>query len=175
MNELNQNTQNIIKENFNSMDVLKAKNLLQEGKVNISFKKGAPDRFFVVSGIIQDDFTEEAKVTFKKNGEPAKLSTTISTVFSLSEKQLRISSFNIKKGSSSIETSGVFSGSIEQQKIDRTNLQLKSQLHLNELYQWFQQTLPEFQLKPIAGIVNIDLSIKKVGPAKPRIRWQGSG
>lgn len=42
---------------------------LQESKVSISFKKGGPLSYFIVSGIIRDNRTHESKVVYKKRLE----------------------------------------------------------------------------------------------------------
>lgn len=43
----------------------KAKRLLHMGKVSISFSKGDPESYFIVSGIIKEDRTHESKVVYK--------------------------------------------------------------------------------------------------------------
>jgi SNF2 family DNA or RNA helicase len=42
---------------------------IRSSKVSISFKKGTPETYFIVSGIIRDDRTHEAKVVYKKRLE----------------------------------------------------------------------------------------------------------
>lgn len=70
---LNDEVKKVLKEHFNSQDVLRATRLLEDGKDSISFKKGTPDRYFVVSGILQDDHTEETKISFKKDESGIKI------------------------------------------------------------------------------------------------------
>lgn len=67
LQELNEDFRAIARKNFSPQIVLKANRLLNESRVSISFKRGSPDRFFVVSGIIKDDQTAESKITYKKN------------------------------------------------------------------------------------------------------------
>lgn len=65
---VNDITKTILRENFSSNDVMKASRLLEDGKDSISFKKGTPQRYFVVSGILHDDKTEESKISYRKDG-----------------------------------------------------------------------------------------------------------
>ncbi len=70
---VNEQTKSLLNEHFTSNDVLKASRLLEEGKDSISFKKGDPKRYFVVSGILHDDKTEESKISFRKEENKANL------------------------------------------------------------------------------------------------------
>ncbi len=47
----------------------KAKQLLQLSRVSISFSKGGPETYFIVSGIVKDDRSHETKVVYKKRLE----------------------------------------------------------------------------------------------------------
>ncbi len=47
----------------------KAMRFLRNSKVSISFAKGGPDTYFIVSGIIKEDRTHESKVVYKKRLE----------------------------------------------------------------------------------------------------------
>ncbi len=53
------------KDFFPSSMIMKAKNLLLEGKISISFSKGDLENFFVVSGIVTDRGPHESKLKFK--------------------------------------------------------------------------------------------------------------
>jgi SNF2 family DNA or RNA helicase len=57
-------------EKFFVNDVLQlAKRFVGFSRVSISFSKGTPETYFIVSGIIKDDRTHESKVVFKKRLE----------------------------------------------------------------------------------------------------------
>lgn len=58
---------------FSSFEKEKALKLLQDHKVNISFKKGETTRFFTISGIIKDDKTYQTRASYKA-AEPNHLS-----------------------------------------------------------------------------------------------------
>ena len=64
--------QNLITEGekyFSAMQIVQAKKVLESARINISFQKGSPERFFIISGIVNDGETREAKTSFKKNDE----------------------------------------------------------------------------------------------------------
>lgn len=64
--------QNLIHEGekfFSGMTLIHAKKILESARINISFQKGSPERFFIISGIINDGETREAKTSYKKNDE----------------------------------------------------------------------------------------------------------
>ena len=54
---------------FNRTDVIKAQRILDGANINISFQKGDIDRYFIISGLIKDGNSAEARITFKKNDE----------------------------------------------------------------------------------------------------------
>jgi superfamily II DNA or RNA helicase len=49
--------------------ITQATRLVRQGHVSLSFTKGDPDTYFIVSGIIRDDRKHEAKVVYKKRLE----------------------------------------------------------------------------------------------------------
>lgn len=51
---------------FVPMIFSKAQSLLSKAQISISFQKGTPERFFIISGIISDGNTYTSKVTFRK-------------------------------------------------------------------------------------------------------------
>jgi SNF2 family DNA or RNA helicase len=62
--------QNILDEGknfFNNSLIIHARKTLENARINISFQKGSPERFFIISGIINDGETREAKASYKKN------------------------------------------------------------------------------------------------------------
>lgn len=64
--------QNLISEGekyFSAMQIVQAKKVLETARINISFQKGSPERFFIISGIVNDGETREAKTSFKKNDD----------------------------------------------------------------------------------------------------------
>ena len=54
---------------FGSNNLIEAVKLLKLSKTLISFSKGDPDRYFIVSGIVKDHKTYECKVVYKKRLE----------------------------------------------------------------------------------------------------------
>ncbi|GAB4412524.1 MAG: hypothetical protein OHK0056_17640 [Bacteriovoracaceae bacterium] len=54
---------------FSAANIEKAKRLLRMAKVSISFSKGDPESYFIVSGIVKEDRTFESKVVYKKRLE----------------------------------------------------------------------------------------------------------
>jgi len=62
--------QNIIAEGerfFSPMVIMNAKKILETARINISFQKGSLERFFIISGIVNDGDTREAKTSYKIN------------------------------------------------------------------------------------------------------------
>jgi len=57
------------KKYFDPALLAKAKQLLQLSRVSISFSKGGPDTYFIVSGIVKGDRSHETKVVYKKRLE----------------------------------------------------------------------------------------------------------
>ncbi len=51
---------------FSELNLNSAIKLLKLSRVSISFSKGSPETYFIVSGIIRDDRAHESKVVFKK-------------------------------------------------------------------------------------------------------------
>lgn len=47
--------------------VAKAQTLLNKAQLSISFQKGSPERFFIISGIVNDGNTSKSKVTYRNN------------------------------------------------------------------------------------------------------------
>jgi superfamily II DNA or RNA helicase len=54
---------------FGVSHVHHALRFIRHSKVSISFKKGSPETYYIVSGIVKDDRTHEAKVVYKKRLE----------------------------------------------------------------------------------------------------------
>ena len=54
---------------FDPALLAKAKQLLQLSRVSISFSKGGPETYFIVSGIVKGDRSHETKVVYKKRLE----------------------------------------------------------------------------------------------------------
>jgi superfamily II DNA or RNA helicase len=52
---------------FTNTLMIHAKKVLENARINISFQKGSPERFFIISGIVNDGETREAKASYKKN------------------------------------------------------------------------------------------------------------
>ena len=52
---------------FDGQTLMQTQKLMDNSRISISFQKGGPERFFIISGIISDGSTYETKVTFKKN------------------------------------------------------------------------------------------------------------
>lgn len=57
------------KKHFSPLVVQEAVRFLQMSRVSISFSKGSPETFFIVSGIVKDDRSHETKVVYKKRLE----------------------------------------------------------------------------------------------------------
>ncbi len=67
---LNVVPQNIIDEGkqfFTNTLIIHSKKILENARINISFQKGNLERFFIISGIVNDGETREAKASYKKN------------------------------------------------------------------------------------------------------------
>lgn len=60
-------TQDFARTFFNSDNLVKGKRILDHARISISFQKGSPERFFIISALIDDNNTNETKITFKKN------------------------------------------------------------------------------------------------------------
>jgi SNF2 family DNA or RNA helicase len=54
---------------FSASQFQNAQKYLKLSKVSLSFKKGSPDNYYIVSGIVRDDRTHETKVVYKKRLE----------------------------------------------------------------------------------------------------------
>lgn len=52
---------------FGGQMLVQTQKLMDQSRISISFQKGSPERFFIISGIVSDGNTYESKVTFKKN------------------------------------------------------------------------------------------------------------
>ena len=61
---------------FGETQTRAAKNILSRSPINISFYKGAPESYFICSGIVQDGNRYEVKVVFKRKGKNASVSST---------------------------------------------------------------------------------------------------
>ena len=60
----------LLAENYFKRPVIDdAKRLLQLSRVSVSFSKGTPETYFIVSGIVREDRTHETKVVYKKRLE----------------------------------------------------------------------------------------------------------
>lgn len=58
----------LLKENFQDSILFQAQKMVEQGRVSLSFTKGNPEGFFIVSGIISENNTSyEAKVSAKKS------------------------------------------------------------------------------------------------------------
>lgn len=51
---------------FSNQFVMQAKRILQTARINISFQKGSPERYFIISGIVNDGEQRRSKVSYKK-------------------------------------------------------------------------------------------------------------
>jgi len=70
MNTLGIIPQSIIdngKDFFPGHTIIHAKKVLDSARINISFQKGSLERFFIISGIVNDGETHEVKASYKKN------------------------------------------------------------------------------------------------------------
>jgi SNF2 family DNA or RNA helicase len=54
---------------FSPRTILHAKKLLDSSRISISFQKGSIERYFIITGIVNDGETRETKSVFKKNDE----------------------------------------------------------------------------------------------------------
>lgn len=54
---------------YSSRNILQAKKLLDSSRISISFQKGNTDRYFIITGIVNDGETRETKTIFKQNDE----------------------------------------------------------------------------------------------------------
>ncbi|WP_372654798.1 DEAD/DEAH box helicase [Halobacteriovorax sp.] len=54
---------------FKETDISNAKKFLSLSKVNLSFIKGSPETYYIVSGIVKHDRTHECKIVYKKRLE----------------------------------------------------------------------------------------------------------
>jgi|GEM_PF-3884961 len=54
---------------FDPTMLTESQRLLQLSKVSVSFSKGTPETYFIVSGIVREDRSHETKVVFKKRLE----------------------------------------------------------------------------------------------------------
>ena len=57
----------IIDKVFSTEEMNKARRLISEHRVSLSFSKGAPERFFTGSGIVRDEKTYQVSTSIKKN------------------------------------------------------------------------------------------------------------
>lgn len=53
-------------QHFSTLLISKASNHIKLARVSVSFTKGSPESYFIVSGIVKEDRTHEAKVVYKK-------------------------------------------------------------------------------------------------------------
>ncbi|MCO4753237.1 MAG: DEAD/DEAH box helicase [Bacteriovoracaceae bacterium] len=51
---------------FNGQFVMQAKRILETARINVSFQKGNTERYFIISGIINDGEQRKSKISFKK-------------------------------------------------------------------------------------------------------------
>ncbi|MEX0797892.1 MAG: hypothetical protein WD025_00505, partial [Bacteriovoracaceae bacterium] len=51
---------------FSGQYVMQAKRILESARINISFQKGNTERYFIISGIVNDGEQTRSKVSFKK-------------------------------------------------------------------------------------------------------------
>lgn len=57
-------------QHFNPQIIIKGRELLDKARINVSFQKGRPQKFFIISGIINDGNTTMTQISFKpKTGE----------------------------------------------------------------------------------------------------------
>lgn len=63
--QLPESIKNSAKEYFNPIVMGEALKLVQLSRVSISFTKGSPDTYYIVSGIVRDDRSHESKLVFK--------------------------------------------------------------------------------------------------------------
>ncbi|OUR98769.1 hypothetical protein A9Q84_04980 [Halobacteriovorax marinus] len=54
---------------FSELEINQAKKFLSLSKVNLSFIKGSPETYYIVSGIVKHDRTHECKIVYKKRLE----------------------------------------------------------------------------------------------------------
>ena len=54
---------------YSSRNILQAKKLLDSSRISISFQKGNTERYFIITGIVNDGETRETKTIFKKNDD----------------------------------------------------------------------------------------------------------
>lgn len=57
------------KQYFGQITLLEGLKLIRASKVSISFTKGSPENYYIVSGIVKDDRAHESKIVFKKRLE----------------------------------------------------------------------------------------------------------
>lgn len=50
---------------FDSLTLIKAKDILDSSQINISFQKGNPESYFIISGLINDGEKNQSKISFK--------------------------------------------------------------------------------------------------------------
>lgn len=60
--DLNQKAQNF----FDSLTLIKAKDLLDSSQINVSFQKGNPSSYFIISALINDGEKNQSKISFKE-------------------------------------------------------------------------------------------------------------
>lgn len=53
---------------FSNQTIMHAKRILQSARINISFQKGKPDGYFIISGIVNDGEQRESKISKKSDG-----------------------------------------------------------------------------------------------------------
>ena len=63
---------------FSGQFVMQAKRILQNARINISFQKGSPERYFIISGIVNDGEQRTSKVSYKKESDAISSSCTCS-------------------------------------------------------------------------------------------------
>jgi len=64
-----ENIQAVAENYFKQPVIAEAKRLLQLSRVSVSFSKGTPETYFIVSGIVREDRTHETKIVYKKRLE----------------------------------------------------------------------------------------------------------
>ncbi|MCT4643179.1 MAG: DEAD/DEAH box helicase [Bacteriovoracaceae bacterium] len=69
LNFLNEKDIEFVDSFFPKMTSIKAKKLFENANTNISFQKGSTQRYFIISGIVNDGNTAEARVSFKRSDE----------------------------------------------------------------------------------------------------------
>ena len=57
------------KKYFDQRTIQEAKKLIMLSRVSISFHKGSPESYFIVSGIVKTSSSYEAKAVYKKRNE----------------------------------------------------------------------------------------------------------